>query len=67
MNMIEVQSSNVVAVGYENGTLAVEFTSGSIYEYANVPQQVYEALLAAPSKGRFLRESVYGKYGYRRV
>jgi len=44
-----VKSSNITAVGYENGTLAVKFSSGSVYHYEGVPTNVYAELIAAES------------------
>ena len=38
------ESSNVVAWGYQNGTLAVQFKSGSIYHYDDVPAAMIDQL-----------------------
>jgi len=58
-----VQSSNVVAVGYEpdGGQLVVQFKSG-LYRYDGVPQAFYHALLAAPSVGKFLNTDIKPRY-----
>jgi hypothetical protein len=52
MERIRVSSSNVRAVGYdaEEQILEVEFHSGSIYHYFNVPEYKYEGLMRASSK-----------------
>lgn len=62
----EVDSSTVKAVGYgkRSNTLVVKFTSGAIYEYKKVPESIYEGLLNAESKGRYLNEQIKGKYEY---
>lgn len=59
-----VESSNVAAVGYDPNRriLEIEFLSGSIYHYRNVPQQVHQDLMAAESKGRFLNSIIKGQY-----
>lgn len=62
MELVNVNSSNIKSIGYENNTLVVKFNTGSIYWYSNVPQNVYEELLNAPSKGHYLNESVKNKY-----
>ena len=63
MNHISVSSSNVKSIGYENGTLEVNFISkNSLYQYFGVPETVYKALMNAGSKTTFLRHNVYGKY-----
>ena len=52
-------SSNIAAIAYdmEHKWLGVEFSSGSIYNYFDVPKSVYNEMLAINKKG----ESV-GKY-----
>lgn len=67
MNMMPVSSSNLAAVGYDGRNLYVEFHSGWLYEYANVPRNVYESLLSADSKGKFLHYYIKGNYSYRRL
>ena len=65
MERITVQSSNLASVGYNerNSTLEVEFTNGNVYQYFDVPTHVYEGLMAATSKGRYLNENIK-KAGY---
>ena len=66
MEMIKVVSSNVVAVGYKDKKLYVDYKSGS-YVYENVPEEIYVALLAAESKGKFMWAKVKGRYDYARL
>lgn len=49
-----VSSSNVASIGWEDGTLEVEFRSGAVYRYDDVPEQDFVDLLRAPSIGRYL-------------
>jgi hypothetical protein len=51
-----VTSSNVRSIGYDptSQTLEVEFQNSFVYQYYNVPTHVFEALMAAGSKGQFL-------------
>jgi hypothetical protein len=57
MKMTAVKSSNIAAIGYENGTLAVHFVgsknnpAGSVYHYANVTQAHYDKLMKSDSLG----------------
>lgn len=55
MQRIPVQSASLASVGYdpESRTLEIQFTSGKVYQYADVPPPVAEGLLTAPSKGRY--------------
>lgn len=64
MERISVQSSNIRSVGFEASslTLEVEFNSGSIYQYLNVPESEYEGLMDAGSKGRYLNRNIKGRY-----
>lgn len=67
MKMQYVSSSSIKSVGYENGTLAVEFTSGSVYWYTNVPEVVYQGFLNAESKGKYIHKNVIGYFSYQKV
>lgn len=66
MQRIPVTSSNVVSVGWANGTLEVEFKSG-IYRYLGVPEDVYVRMKAANSVGRFLNEHVKDVFPHSKV
>jgi len=66
---IPVVSSNIASIGYDPETfiLEVEFHSGGIYQYFDVPQQVYIDFVNAESKGRFLWQYIRDVYEYTRV
>lgn len=55
MQLVPVVSSNVAAIGYENGVLEVHFKNGSVYRYQTT-EAFYKEFLAAPSKGRFANQ-----------
>ena len=48
-------------------TLTIRFVSGSLYEYYDVPQEVYDAFKAFREKGVFYNEHIKGKYRFARV
>ena len=56
--------SMIHAVGYDAKTrvLEVVFNSGSTYCYEGVPPKVYKGLLAAESKGRYMRNEIIDVY-----
>ena len=56
MQMIDVASSNVAAIGYDpdTATLAVRYRDGALYTAQNVSEATWAALQSAPSKGKFL-------------
>jgi hypothetical protein len=64
MKLVTVESSMIHAVGYDDEAeeLEIVFNSGESYRYTGVPRSVYEGLLAADSKGRYLRAHVIGVY-----
>lgn len=64
-----VGSTNISSIGYDadSETLEVEFLNGSIYQYYNVPQGLYEQLMIAPSKGQFLNANIKNSYPYSRT
>lgn len=66
MEMIKVESSNVIAVGHDGKDLYVEYPAG-VYKYNDVPVTIYEKLLKAPSKGRFMNEEIRNNYEYTRI
>jgi hypothetical protein len=60
-----VSSSNLASVGYDpdSETLEVEFANtGKVYEYYNVPQFMFERLMAAPSQGVFFNVEIKNSY-----
>jgi lysyl-tRNA synthetase class 2 len=64
--MPAVESSAIVQAQYAQATaeLTITFTSGRTYRYDAVPESVYRALLAAPSKGRFLNARIKDVYPF---
>jgi hypothetical protein len=64
-----VSSSNVSEVGYDEGsrTLEVLFTNGSIYQYFDVPPQIYAELIQTGSIGQYLNANIKGNFRYARV
>lgn len=69
MKRIPVSSSNVASIGYDpkTHTLEVEFQNGNVYQYFDVPQDVYDAFNGAESTGKFLNSQIKGCYRYARV
>ena len=59
VEMIQVNSSNVAAVGYdyENQIVHVRFLNNTEYIYKGVPQHEFEALRDAPSVGRYFNSN----------
>ena len=62
--LISVESSMVQAVAYDSKTrtLEVVFNSGRTYCYEGVPPKVYKGLMAADSKGQYMRAEIIDMY-----
>ncbi|MFN3762814.1 MAG: KTSC domain-containing protein, partial [Anaerolineae bacterium] len=56
-------------VGYDEDTrtLEIEFHSGGIYQYYDVPPEIYQELLNAPSLGKYFHAKIRNTYRYNRV
>ena len=51
----------------DSGELDITFAGGKTYRYFEVPEDMYEALLDATSKGEFFNEHIKGKFDFREV
>ena len=62
------QSSNVAGFSYNEATqvLTVQFNSGNRYDYYDVPEQIFEGMNSAESKGKYLNAKIKGHYRYAR-
>ena len=64
-----VASTNLHSVGYDERTqtLEVQFVSGRVYQYYEVPANVHERLMQAPSKGKFFNMHIRRGYPFSQV
>lgn len=69
MKRVPVNSSNLRSVGYNSSSrvLEIEFHSGGIYQYFDVPESIYEGLMAAESHGKYFHNCIKDKYLYKRI
>ncbi|SFU70091.1 KTSC domain-containing protein [Polaromonas sp. YR568] len=69
MNRDPVASSNLISVGYDDQaqTLEIEFSNGTVYQYYNVSQALFDQFMEAPSKGQFLNIYLKNSYPFSRV
>ncbi len=59
-----VESSNIKSVGFDSNTLEIEFISGGIYQYFDVPTEVYHLFMNASSKGTFFNKYIKDIYKF---
>ena len=66
MARVDLQSTSLHAVTYQgqDAFLELEFRSGAIYRYLGVPEQVYQELLNAESKGRYFNQHIRNHFPY---
>lgn len=69
MNRIPISSTNIKSIGYEqpSSLLEVEFTSGDVYRYFDVPEHLYGEFLRASSHGQFLNDNIRYNYRYQKA
>jgi hypothetical protein len=62
-------SSVVAHIEYDShlSTLRVIYVSGMIYEYKNVPAEVFTEMKNAFAKGVFLNKHIKGKYPFEKI
>lgn len=60
----QLQSSNLSRCAYdlETGELQIQFYSGKVYKYSDVPPSVYSGLLDAASPGQYFNSNIKGIY-----
>ena len=66
MQPTAVESTTLATVAYDAGgqLLQLEFRNRAIYQYFGVPAEVHDALLHAPSKGKYFNRAIRGQFPY---
>lgn len=64
-----VESTTIKSVLYNfiTESLKITFSSGAMYEYSNVPSEIYDDFCKAESQGKFLNEKIKGTYNYSKI
>jgi hypothetical protein len=64
-----VNSSVIASIGYNviHRTLEIEFHSGKVYQYSQVPSYVYDELMETRSKGSYFSHYIRDKYTTREI
>lgn len=67
--MFPVVSKNLLSVGYNANTrtMRIEFKQGTFYDYFNVPPEVFQQVMSAPSKGKLFHSAIRGKYEFLKI
>jgi len=69
INRIPVTSSDLRSVGYDptTETLEIEFHSGGIYQYFDVPPDIHNALMSASSHGKYFAANIKNSFGWQKI
>jgi hypothetical protein len=70
MERKHVSSSNLSSVGYDpdSKTLEIEFLNGGLYQYFNVPLNIYNGLMAASSHGSYFDQYIKkGGFSFKKI
>jgi hypothetical protein len=69
MARVELQSTSLNAATYqgEYAFLELEFRNGAIYRYLGVPEQIYQELLSAESKGQYFHQHIRNRFPYTKI
>ena len=64
-----VQSSDLSSVGYDERRqmLEIEFRSGGIYRYLEVPKETFSGLMESDSKGRYFATHIRDRFRHERI
>ncbi len=66
MERFEVVSSVVQSAGHTR-VLEIQFESGRVYQYYNVPKSVYRGFMQAESKGKYFNAHIRNQYPYQEI
>lgn len=69
MERIPVSSSNIASIGYNpvEFALEIEFLNGRIYQYYDVPEEVFNEMMAAESHGQYFYAYIRLVYPYQEI
>ena len=62
-----ITASRIRDYNYKAQTLQIIFVDGSIYEYFDIPKNIYHKLLHTETPDRFARRHIYHSFVYRKV
>lgn len=66
---VKIQSSNIRSSKYntEDKTLLIEFNNDSVYQYNEVPWEIFTKLRMAESQGKYFNSNISKKYKYEKI
>jgi KTSC domain-containing protein len=69
MNRTAIASPGIAQVGYEEGSeiLEIEFASGKIFQFFNVPLNLFNQLMDSSHKERYYETNILERFPYKRI
>jgi hypothetical protein len=69
MNRVQLYSSTLASAQYHSRRrwLDLEFQSGEVYRYFQVPAECYQELLDAESKGRYFNQNIRNRFAHQHL
>jgi hypothetical protein len=69
MDRTPVSSSNLSSVGYDKDEriLEIEFNSGGVYQYYDVPARIHKELMNASSHGKYFHREIKDNFRYNQI
>lgn len=66
---VEIKSSNLKSASYNTTqkVLVVTFNNGSIYEYYDIPWQIFTKFRMAESQGKYFNTEISRKYKFKKI
>ena len=66
MQRVPVNSTNILAIGYDRESLMleIEFRTKRVYRSSNVPPHIYAGLMKADSHGKYFQTHINGVYSH---
>lgn len=66
MKLETVESDVIHAIGYDDeiNVLEIIFNSGQIYQYRNVPREVFEQFMQSESKGNYFQHNIRDEFEF---
>ena len=72
MHRTLVSTTGITQVGYHedsdmHGTLELEFESGQVYQFFNVPPKIYDEFIHAPSREEYYHSHIGSRFPNSRI
>ena len=66
---VSISSTNLKSASYntETSVLTVNFNNGGIYEYQNIPCELFTKFRMSDSQGKFLNQKIKGTYQHTKI